>query len=188
MINPLPADAAAFDEPASETPLLTPERGGSERREQPQKSVALHGGAPPLIGTTGSRSLRETESRREYRQRSERVPAQIQAHLWINGEVLDRDAHTANVSEDGMFVVTTKPLPVGTTTRFQITLPDGELIAGFAEVAWIRPHYEHSSRPNGMGVRYTAIRGNGKGLLRRFVLESLDATHNASVTVHEQAL
>ncbi len=115
--------------------------------------------------TSVHHSLEPEDSRRS----SPRVRAELTVDLWVNSEVHDTDARTANISEEGMFVATRNPLPVGTMALFKMILPSGDTVAGFAEVAWLRPRQESSSQPNGMGLRYVAIRENGSDLVRRFV-------------------
>lgn len=164
-------DAHAAEEASSATATASP-----AARET---AVTLHSGG-------NSRTL--TLSQRHLVDRSSRVDARIDVQLWINSEVVDPEARTANVSEDGMFVATMHPLPVGTVSRFHMVLPTGEEVAGFAEVVWIRPCFESAERPNGMGMRYAAVRENGTEILRSFVLANLPITPNAVARIREQDL
>ena len=134
----------------------------------------------------GAQGVDPADSRRAHR----RVPAEAVVQLWVNSSVHDSHARTANISEEGMFVVTSFPLPVGTVARFEMTLPHSQLVCGFAEVVWLRPHFEGVESPNGMGLRYSAIRDDGKERLRDFVLAQVGSTgkSNASVRVNEQVL
>lgn len=106
-------------------------------------------------------------------QRKERVDAEATVQLWVNSKVHDQESRTANISESGMFVVTSKPLPVGTTVRFDMMLKGEISISGFAEVTWIRPTFQDKARPNGMGMHYVGIRGDGAEELREFVSKRL---------------
>ena len=164
---------------------------GAAAATQPatEKAIALHPSvAEHAPGRYSSRAVRLRGPADALVPRSERVPAEIDVMLWVNSKVHDTARRRGNGSEDAMFVVTSKPLPVGTVARFQMTLPNGEVVSGFAEVAWIRRHYEHASRPNGMGVRYTVVRADGRRLLREFVLENLESSNNARVVVREVSL
>ena len=102
-----------------------------------------------------------------------RVDAMLEVKLFTHQEVRDTQSRTANVSEDGLFVITSAPLPVGITVRAEVTLPNGNTVQGFAEVVWIRPHFESRQRPNGMGLQYKAIRDLDRQRLRQFVLQIL---------------
>jgi uncharacterized protein (TIGR02266 family) len=78
-------------------------------------------------------------------------------------------AHTANVSEGGMFVAMTNPRPVGTLVRFELHLSAVEAATGLAEVVWIRVRGGEPAWPVGMGMQYRQLDGAGAELLRKHV-------------------
>ena len=64
----------------------------------------------------------------------------------------------ANLSTGGMFIRTRQPHPVGSVFEFELRLAgDQPLIAGKAQVAWIRRRGEAPEEPAGMGVRFVEL-------------------------------
>jgi hypothetical protein len=62
--------------------------------------------------------------------------------------------YARNVSESGIFLQCPLPPPVGTHLSLKLNLPgpNGTLIAGSAEVRWVRDYQGWESPPAGMGV------------------------------------
>lgn len=78
--------------------------------------------------------------------------------------------YSSNISEEGMFVITERPYPVGTRFQFEFTLKgDHELIAGEAEVRWIKEKVSKDSAiEGGMGVRFVTLRPGSLELIKWF--------------------
>ena len=64
----------------------------------------------------------------------------------------------SNLSTGGMFIRTRRPHPVGSVFDFELSLADDRpLIAGKAQVAWVRRREETPEEPAGMGVRFVEL-------------------------------
>lgn len=64
----------------------------------------------------------------------------------------------SNLSTGGMFIRTRKPHPVGSIFEFEFRLDnDQPLIAGKAQVAWVRRRSDYIDKPAGMGVRFVEL-------------------------------
>ncbi len=76
--------------------------------------------------------------------------------------------YSSNISEDGMFIITDRPYPVGTHFQFEFTLKmDHELIAGEAEVRWIKEKASNNDvEERGMGVRFVTLRPGSRELIK----------------------
>jgi uncharacterized protein (TIGR02266 family) len=82
----------------------------------------------------------------------------------------------ANVSSGGMFIRTRRPHPVGSVFEFEFRLgSDRPLIAGKAQVAWVRRRDETAEKPAGMGVRFVELDDES----RRHVAELVAARDEA---------
>jgi uncharacterized protein (TIGR02266 family) len=82
-----------------------------------------------------------------------RFPTHLEVRFASGDEL--RSACLENISEGGIFVATTRPLPAGTPLRLWISVPDGRAeMAG--RVAWVRPK-DSSAGPAGMGIRFADL-------------------------------
>ncbi len=62
-----------------------------------------------------------------------------------------------NVGEGGLFVLSTRPLAVGSRLQCSFSLPDGHRMEVETEVAWTRSGPAHQVPPPGMGLTFTGI-------------------------------
>ena len=68
-------------------------------------------------------------------------------------------ASLANISEMGIFVLTTEPLPVGTRLMLSFAPPGHEPFKLAGQVAWINRVRDNGDNPNpGMGVRFINLK------------------------------
>jgi uncharacterized protein (TIGR02266 family) len=72
-------------------------------------------------------------------------------------------ALTLNVSQGGVAVRTTSPLPVGTAVRLRFRLPGGKIeIVADASITWV-------DRRVGMGLQFTKVDGDARAALDQFI-------------------
>lgn len=78
--------------------------------------------------------------------------------------------YSLNISEEGMFIITERPYPVGTRFQFEFTLKGGcELVAGEAEVRWIKEKGDgEGAEKGGMGVKFITLRPGSRELIQWF--------------------
>lgn len=91
----------------------------------------------------------------------------------ITGPEGAQTALVTAISEQGMFVNTTKPLPLGTTAQFTLYLPN--LAAGGVRLDG-RVLYSHAGgdgKITGMGVKFLQIPPEARGMIRTFIGEKL---------------
>ncbi len=87
-----------------------------------------------------------------------------------SGEFVDEQA--ANVSTGGMFIRTRNPHPVGAVFEFRFHLGDNQpLLAGKAQVAWIRRRSQGADEPSGMGVRFVELADESRRQIAQLVAE-----------------
>lgn len=98
--------------------------------------------------------------------------------------------YTANVSLDGLFILTSNPRPVGTKVGFLIQIQrDGQPIKGFGEIRWIRVRDEGPGRPAGMGILIQMMIGDqGEQILRQVIAGALKASGATGAPVPAPAL
>ncbi|MDH3254364.1 MAG: TIGR02266 family protein [Acidobacteriota bacterium] len=78
--------------------------------------------------------------------------------------------YSANISTTGMFIVSEKPQPPGTSFSFEFSVADDwKLIRGKAQVVWSRYRDEGPERPPGMGVRFLEVDAQSRRLIRWIV-------------------
>ena len=100
-----------------------------------------HRGVPPL----------STERRAQ-----ERLPIRLRVEYECLEDFLTD--YTANVSIGGMFIETSRPLPLGTRFRLRFHLPGfEEPVDSEAEVRWVLDETDTGPLPAGMGVRFEGM-------------------------------
>ncbi len=111
---------------------------------------------------------------------SARVLVQIEAH--IEGGTLQRVGQTANISETGVLLTGTPPIPLGARVDLRLELPDGgrELDLRGEVIRHASPEVENVT---GIGVRFLAVEGEMTQRLRAFVrsCKALEAESGDSV-------
>ena len=84
-------------------------------------------------------------------------------------------AFTSNISNDGLFIRTDRPLKEGEQFSLKLQLPDfSQPIRTQCEVVWAREQQEAENRPPGMGVKFYKLADEHKRLLNQY-LQSLIA-------------
>lgn len=82
-----------------------------------------------------------------------RLPAEVKVDYRTIGSFMTDYAE--NISQGGLFIRTSLPLPVGERVRLRLMLPDGD--APFAldgVVKWVSTIREKEQHPAGMGVEF----------------------------------
>jgi uncharacterized protein (TIGR02266 family) len=76
-----------------------------------------------------------------------------------------------NLSAGGIFIATPIVHPVGTRFDLSIHLDDGDPrpLRASGEVRWHRPLDEGSGTPQGIGIRFVSIEGDGGERIERFL-------------------
>lgn len=78
-----------------------------------------------------------------------------------------------NLSSDGIFIQTPKPLEAGREIQLQVV--DGEggiLFEALAVVVWSRPASENPAEPAGMGLKFTKLDGSSRETIDRVIAQS----------------
>lgn len=108
-----------------------------------------------------------------YRERrsSRRVTIRARVEYEIRSNDTFLFEYMTNLSRDGIFLATRKPLEVGTTTTLRFALPGGgRTIEVDGRVAWVNPYRKGGSNPNpGMGVEFIGLNENDKEAITRLV-------------------
>ncbi len=79
--------------------------------------------------------------------------------------------YTQNISKAGLFLETTKTLPIGTTVMLSFSLPqNSRLITALGEVVWCQRTSSRSSSPvPGMGIRFREISVEDEKLIAEYI-------------------
>ncbi len=93
-----------------------------------------------------------------------------------------------NLSPTGMFIRTSKPLPLGAEFAFEFQLRDEfALFKGTAEVVWTRRRSEGTDRPPGMGVRFLKLDLTSQKVVRRIVEQRAESTQQSDPSATSEA-
>jgi type IV pilus assembly protein PilZ len=106
---------------------------------------------PQSVPPNGRTSTRPSAAERR---REARAPIELKVeYKRLNSFFAD---YTRNISRDGTFIATAKPLPIGTEFVFKLTVPTmGEPLALKGTVSWIvKEHEATADRPAGMGIKF----------------------------------
>ena len=79
--------------------------------------------------------------------------------------------YTRNISKDGTFIATARPLPIGTEFVFKLTIPTmSDALALQGKVAWIVKENEATeAQPAGMGIRFNYATAEERALVHDVV-------------------
>ncbi|MCP4444296.1 MAG: DnaJ domain-containing protein [Myxococcales bacterium] len=88
---------------------------------------------------------------RGHDRHSTALPVRLRIPDWERFKVL----YTRDISRGGMFLKSTKSLPIGSLLNLNLMMPTGETIELGAEVVHFRP--AASGRPSGMGLRFGTV-------------------------------
>ncbi|MDH3744138.1 MAG: PilZ domain-containing protein [Acidobacteriota bacterium] len=92
----------------------------------------------------------------------------VETRVDCHGEATSRVFQTTNISESGFLLRSSSLLPIGSRTKFALTLPEHEdQILGIAEVArYTEPETEGFE---GMAMRLIRVEGEGRARLAEFI-------------------
>jgi len=125
------------------------------------------------IITTLVRRLRKTTQRLVSLPR--RIGKRVSGKISISFQKADDffRAYIANLGEGGLFIHTTKNLPVGSLLDLEFSLPDSnQAITTKGKVVWIRPQDMSTKKmPPGMGIQFIDMNSNDKELLKNYLAE-----------------
>ena len=123
------------------------------------------------IVTTLVRRLRKTTQRLVSLPR--RIGARISGKISISFKTASDffKAYIANLGEGGLFIHTTKSLPVGSLLDLEFSLPDSDqTITTKGKVMWIRPQDMSTEKmPPGMGIQFIDMKPNDNELLKNYL-------------------
>lgn len=95
---------------------------------------------------------------------------------WVETDSVTLYARLVNISAGGAFVRTATPIPKGTAARVRWSLGEGSAeIETEAVVAWVRPIASGDEDPAGMGLCFSTLATEDRGLIDAFVAEQLAA-------------
>lgn len=97
---------------------------------------------------------------------------------WCEGENVTVYARVGNLSEGGLFLRTSTPMPVGsrTTLRFRGPNGEGEVDEVSAEAVVIWASTSGGEQPAGMGLQFAPMDATRLELIRRMVGEQFQVT------------
>jgi len=111
-----------------------------------------------------------SDSESDNRRGSERVPAALVVNFRLPGREAFIERYASNVSERGIFVVTTDLHPLATPVSFELRTVDGATaLKGEGRIAWTRPAGEEGAPPPGLGIAFTQLDPENRALVRRMV-------------------
>ena len=102
----------------------------------------------PLEVRMKSARARALEKRKEVR-----IPIQLKVDVESPNEHYLFE-YSSNLSQNGIFIQTTEPLPPGTLVNIQFTLPESILIRTRGEVIWLNDEEDDEV---GMGVKFIGL-------------------------------
>jgi len=123
------------------------------------------------IITTLVRRLRKTTQRLVSLPR--RIGKRVSGKINISFQKADDffRAYIANLGEGGLFIHTTKNLPVGSFLDLEFSLPDSnQAITTKGKVVWTRPQDMSTEKmPPGMGIQFINMNPNDNKLLKNYL-------------------
>lgn len=87
---------------------------------------------------------------------------------WFEGDNITFYARVANLSEGGLFLRTSTPLPQGTRALLRMQVEDSGELTAPVTVVWRREHPE-AGGPAGMGLRFDSLEPEDRERLRRII-------------------
>ncbi|MFO8165881.1 MAG: TIGR02266 family protein [Thermodesulfobacteriota bacterium] len=123
------------------------------------------------IITTIVRRLRKTTEHLVSlpRRKGERVSARISISFKNAGAFYE--AYTANIAEGGLFIRTTKNLPIDSLLELEFTLPGTNRALNIkGKVVWARPQNMSTEKsPPGMGIQFIDMNPDDTKLLKNYI-------------------
>lgn len=106
------------------------------------------------------------------KRREERIPVELKVGYRTVGSFITD--YIINISKGGIFINTSKPLPVGTRIRILFSIPDIPLpfdLIGI--VRWINPVGHSSHNLAGMGIEFLDVEANVKKRIEKFISQQI---------------
>ncbi|MCA9622869.1 MAG: TIGR02266 family protein [Myxococcales bacterium] len=112
------------------------------------------------------------------RRRHPRIPYELTVDVTSEDGVLI--ARVVDISEGGVFIATSEPLPIGSACQLDVDL-GFRVVSVNGEVAWIKS--DHAGQP-GMGIRFCYASQSAREALRLFV--ALQVYEDEPLEVHRR--
>jgi len=95
----------------------------------------------------------------------------VDVTVTVNSDAYFLAGAATNLSSGGVFIATPIVQPVGTEFDISLHIDDGEggIIRAVGEVRWQRPASDDPSLPQGLGIQFLAVEGNGLERIERFL-------------------
>lgn len=107
------------------------------------------------------------------RRRHERVEFSARVKLKFPGVAALEQYFVQNLSRNGIFIQTPKPLKAGREIQLQVTDGEGEvLFEAIAKVMWARTESNEAGEPPGMGLKFTQVGDASRQTIERIVAQS----------------
>ncbi len=104
------------------------------------------------------------------KRRDVRVAARLSVHYRMEGIENLLEWYSANISYNGIFIVTTRQPPVGSEVWFDLrTAGDVVAFEGSGIVRWVRPDTGSDALPPGIGLEFTSLTGENRRRVRDLV-------------------
>lgn len=173
LANPGGADLLAAmkqDPGTAAVPVLLASPAIDPKAEKRYRDAGYAGVLPmPLSAEALYRAVQDTLE--AHPRRSIRVAVDVMADLRGNPANLAR--HAVVLSEDGMFVLTTAPRPVGTRLPVSFVIKDWTIHAE-AVVLYSHGFDDYPFKQMGMGMSFVRLSPEDKVLIRSFVQEQIE--------------
>ncbi len=105
-----------------------------------------------------------------------RVPARLNVRYRLEGLESFVERYSANVSYNGIFIVTSEQPRVGAEVAFELRTAEGAVaLAGSGLVRWVRPDTGSAAQPPGVGLQFTRLSEENRRRVRALVDHSLAA-------------
>lgn len=116
-----------------------------------------------LIDRSFAELFAQTPHTRPERRAQPRIP--IHTEVMVAAEERFFSALSADVSQEGIFLLTHRVLPLGTSVSLEFSLPKGQVVAR-GTVRWVRAAGE--GKLPGLGVVFDQLDGKDRALVRAF--------------------
>jgi serine/threonine protein kinase len=115
-------------------------------------------------GSNIAAMLEEIMSRRKH----SRAPYITPVRVTMGNKTIE--ARSEDVSEGGLLVITSLPIPENQTVVMQFALPaTGELVTCYGEVRWTRPRPDNPHAPCATGIQFSGLAESALMVIRHYV-------------------
>ena len=98
--------------------------------------------------------MKSARGRSLEKRKEPRIPIQLKVDVESPNEHYLFE-YSSNLSQNGIFIQSTDPLPAGTLVNIQFSLPEAPLIRTRGEVIWVN---EDEEEEPGMGVKFIGLK------------------------------